>query len=343
MKPSANGRAITEPVPSDEEVIRRLATGRSDALSALHSRYAPLIFNIAARSLGKDSAEEIVQDVFIAIWRKAGTFDPARGNFRSWVLRITHLRVVNEFRRRSRRPRIEDHPEETCLGNVREYRPGPDEQAWLTHRRAIVRAAVDALPQPHRQALSLAFLDELSHQQVAQTLGLPLGTAKTRIRAGLQRLRAHLAPLLAAGLLMAGVIAGVMIRDAMQRTRIRKDEAALRLVTSSDVVPRRLIAAPGTPPETHGNYRGRPGVPLAVLTISHLSPAPAGQRYRAWAQIDGRWYLLGNIQPNANGTDLVISEGLHLATSPTALKVTLEPDGASDTPSGATVIVWPAP
>lgn len=343
MMANTNGRAASDRIPSDEEVIRGLAAGGADALRSLHSRYAPLIFNIAARSLGPNSAEEIVQDVFVAIWRKAGTFDPARGSFRSWVLRITHLRVINEFRRRSRRPRIEVDPEETCLGNLPEHRPGPDEQAWLAHRRAIVRAAVDALPQPHRQALSLAFLDELSHQQVAQTLGLPLGTAKTRIRAGLQRLRAHLAPLLAAGLLMAGLITGVMIRDEVQRARLRKDEAALRLVTSSDVVPRRLVAAPGTPPETHGNYRGRPGVPLSVFTISHLSPAPAGQLYRAWAQIDGRWYLLGNVEPNANGSDLVISEAAHLATPPAALKVTLEPRGASEAPSGATVILWPAP
>ncbi len=343
MTRNVNGRTMGELSPSDEELVGRLAEGCRDALGPLHGRYASLIFDIAARSLGRTAAEEIVQDVFVAVWRKAELFDPARGMFRPWVLRITHLRVLNELRRRGRRLVIEADPEGHHVGNVPEPGPDPSEAAWLDHRREIVRAAVEALPPPQRQALSLAFLEDLTHQQIADFLDLPLGTAKTRIRAGLQRLRSHLAPLLAAGLLLAGLIAAGLIRDWTMRATLRRDEAALRLVTSSDIVPRRLVAATGTPVESHGKYRGRPGVAMAVTTVSRLRPAPAGRIYRAWGMFGGRWHLLGNVGPDSQGSDLLVSEGSHLATPPTAVKVTLEPAGHSTDPTGPPVIVWPTP
>ena len=326
--------------PSDEELMHQLAAGGQDALGPLHGRYASLVFNIAAQSIDRASAEEIVQDVFVAVWSKAGTFDPARGTFRAWVLRIAHLRVLNELRRRGRRPRVEPDPEGLRISSVPEPGPGPDDAAWREHRRVIIREAVKALPPPQRQALSLAFLDDLTHEQIADFLNLPLGTAKTRIRAGVQTLRARLAPLFAAGLLLLGMVTFVQLRE-----RSRRHYEALRLVTSSDVVPRRLAATAGPPVEreTHGNYRGRPGVPLAVMTFSHFFPAPAGHTYLAWGEFDGHWNLLGTIQPKADGSDLLITEGLHLKSPPTALEVTLEPAGTPRAPSGPRVIAWPSP
>ena len=86
------------PSLSDEELMSQLAAGRQDALGPLHGRYASLVFNLAAQSIDRATAEEIVQDVFVAVWRKAGSFDPARGSFRAWVLRIAHHRVLNELR-----------------------------------------------------------------------------------------------------------------------------------------------------------------------------------------------------------------------------------------------------
>ena len=96
---SAADSTQTDPIQSDEELMIQLAAGRQDALGPLHGRYASLIYNMAAQTIGGATAEEIVQDVFVAVWRKAGTFDPSRGSFRSWVLRIAHLRVLNELRR----------------------------------------------------------------------------------------------------------------------------------------------------------------------------------------------------------------------------------------------------
>ena len=82
--------------------MAHVATGAQDALGPLYSRYARLVFNVAAQTLERAVAEEIMQEVFLVVWRRARLFDPARGTFRSWVLQITHFRVLNELRRRSR-------------------------------------------------------------------------------------------------------------------------------------------------------------------------------------------------------------------------------------------------
>ena len=331
------------PSLSDEELMGQLAAGRQGALGPLHGRYASLVFNLAAQTLDRATAEEIVQDVFVAVWRKAGTFDPARGTFRAWVLRIAHLRVLNELRRRGRRPRVEPDPEGLRLASVPEPGPGPAEEAWCEHRRGIVRAAVAALPPPQRQALSLAFLEDLTHQQIADFLNLPVGTAKTRIRAGLQTLRAHLSPLFAGGLILAGLLTFAGLREHAHQAALRRQGRALSLVTNSEVVPRRLGPAPGINPVAHGNYRGRPGVDLAVLTLSYLAPAPRGYEYRAWASHGGRWTLLGRAQLDNDGRSLIIAEGPELATPPDQLQVTLEPLGTPHAPNGPPVIVWPNP
>jgi RNA polymerase sigma-70 factor, ECF subfamily len=337
---SAADTTQTDPIQSDEELMSQLAAGRQDALGPLHGRYASLVYNVAAQTIGGATAEEIVQDVFVAVWRKAGTFDPSRGTFRSWVLRIAHLRVLNELRRRGRRIKVERDPEGLRIGSVPEPGPGPPDEAWRTHRRAIVRQAVAALPPPQRQALSLAFLEDLTHEQIADFLGLPLGTTKSRIRAGLHALRAHLSPLFATGLLVLGLVSFFHLRE---RSRLYYE--ALRLVTSSDIVPRRMAATSGPPvqTETHGNYRGRPGTPLAVLTFSHFAPAPAGRAYEAWGEFDSRWVHLGTVHPKDDGSDLLIAEGPHLKLPPAALKVTLETVGTPRAPNGPTVIAWPNP
>jgi hypothetical protein len=210
-----------------------------------------------------------------------------------------------------------------------------------------VRAALEVLPPPQREALRLAFLEDLTHQQVAAFLRLPLGTTKSRIRSGLKALRGRLAPLVGAGLVLAGLLTFAGLREHAHQATLRRQGRALGLVTNSEVVPRRLGPAPGTNPAAHGNYRGRPGVDLAVLTLSDLAPAPQGQEYRAWASHGGRWNLLGRVQLGDDGRSLLIAEGTELATSPDLIVVTLEPVGnrvdAWATPTGQPVVRWPAP
>jgi RNA polymerase sigma-70 factor, ECF subfamily len=331
---------------NDEELMSELAVGRREALGPLHGRYASLVFGMAARSLDRATAEEITQEVFLTVWQKAATFDPARGTFRAWVSHITHTRVINELRRRGRRPRETSDSAGERMENLAGSEPGAAEEVWREHRRAVVRAAVEALPPPQREALSLAFLDDLTYEQVASFLNLPLGTAKSRIRSGLKSLRVRLAPLVTAGLILAGVLTLAGLREQAHQAALRRQGRALSLVTNSEVVPRRLGAAPGIDPAAHGNYRGRPGVDLAVVTLSHLAPAPEGYEYRAWALHGGRWTLLGRVQLDNDGHSLLIAEGPELASPPDQLQVTLEPvenrADAGATPTGPPVVRWPA-
>ncbi|MHB8646455.1 MAG: sigma-70 family RNA polymerase sigma factor [Thermomicrobiales bacterium] len=323
----------------DEELMHELAAGHQEALAPLHSRYAAFIFNLAAQTLDRAAAEEIVQDVFLVVWRKAETFDPARGAFRPWVLRIAHLRIINELRRRGRRPKTAPDPEGLHFLTVPDGSPPPDEAAWREYRRATVQEAVAHLPPPQRQALSLAFFDDLTHEQIATFLNLPLGTAKTRIRAGMQKMRVYLTPLLLVVLaLVAGLLAAAGLRDHGQQATVRTQLRALQLVTSSDVTPIRLSAAPGIAAKTHATYRGRPGETLAVMTFENFAPAPTGQTYQVWARHNGQWVSLGTMTPDTSGYALRIIENPANTSAPDALQVTLEPARGSPAPSGSVVV-----
>jgi len=263
-----NGTVSMGADTSDEELMRQLAEGQQEALGPLHARYASSIHGVAARSFDRATAEEISQEAFLAVWRRAASFDPTRGTFRAWVLQITRSSVLNEVRRRSRRPRAATQINVSEGDHVRDPGLDPAEAAWREHRRDVVRAAVAALPPPQREALSLAFLEDLTHEQVAAFLDLPLGTTKSRIRSGLKALSGRLAPLVALGVMLAGLLTFAGLREHAHQAALRRQGRALVLVTNSEVVPRRLGPAPGVNPQAHGNYRSRPGVDLAVLTLS---------------------------------------------------------------------------
>jgi RNA polymerase sigma-70 factor (ECF subfamily) len=321
--------------------MRRVVAGDHGALGPLHARYAPVIFGMAARTLDAAAAEEIVQDVFVAVWSKASTFDAARGRFRPWVMRIAHLRILNELRHRRRRPQPALDPDGLQLAGLADPAPPPDEAAWQAYRRAVVQQAVAALPPPQRQALSLAFFDDLTYEQVAAFLNLPLGTAKTRIRTALRRLRPLLAPLLA--LLVLALAAALAGREFLHHQQAERSARVLRFVTASPVVPVRLVAAPGVPEATHGTYRGRPGTEMAVLTFTAFAPPPAGQVYTVWLRQAGQWSSIGTVEPNAEGRALLIVEGPHLAQPPETVQVTLEGTPAPPAPTGPVIISWSGP
>jgi RNA polymerase sigma factor (sigma-70 family) len=328
----------TEHAPRDEELMRQVADGSTEALGLLHGRFARLIFGLAAQSLDRAAAEDLVQEVFLAVWRNARRFEPERGTVRAWVLQITHFRLLNELRRRSRQPEVVPDPEGLVLASLPASDPGPAEATWEQHRRAVLKSALDELPPPQREALSLAFLDDLTHEQVAAELGLPLGTAKTRIRAGLLKLRSTLGPQWAA-LVAICLLAAVGIGYRSEHATLARYDRALSLVTASDSVNLRLGPAPGTADATHARYRGRPGAGIAVVTFSAFPPAPAGQIYQAWARHGATWTSLGTASPDAGGARL-IAESPALAALPDALEVTLEPRTGSATPSGPVVVAW---
>jgi RNA polymerase sigma-70 factor (ECF subfamily) len=329
---------LGNPDVSDEDLMRQLAAGRQDALGPLYSRYAARIFSLAGHSLDRATAEEIVQEVFLAVWRKAATFVPDRGTFRAWLFQIAHYRILNELRRRSRRPQLEEDPEGLRLEQSPDPLPGPEDVVAGEAQRVEIREALEALPQTQRRAIELAFLEGLTHEQVSSTLRLPLGTTKTRIRAGLQKLRAGLAPALSAMLIVAAGIGAAVGLYNEQVTRAR-DGRALALLTSSETVAIRLRATRGIPPETHAVYRGQTGVTTAVLTVEHFPPAPSGETYQAWVRHGRTWISIGAVRPDAAGAARLIVDGAAVTPLPDAVEITREPARGSPSPQGPVVVI----
>src|SRR5580704_4619650 len=151
---------------SDEALMAKVGEGDEAALRALYARYAGLVFSVAAKVAPRATAEDVVQEVFLTLWRKHGTFDPARGTLRAWLARIAKNRALNERRREATARETDGSPDD-----VADDAPQPDEAQWLAHREHVLRDAAAALPEPQRRAVSLAFFDELAHAEVASVLG----------------------------------------------------------------------------------------------------------------------------------------------------------------------------
>jgi RNA polymerase sigma-70 factor, ECF subfamily len=319
----------------DEELMQRVTAGDAEAIDTLYRRYARRILGLAAHSLGRDAAEDIVQDVFLTVWRKADLFDVTRGRFRPWVFQIAHNRILNELRRRRSAGQADPGSAEW---DVSSPDPEPDEVVWRETERAAVRSAVDGLPAAQRAALSLAFFRGLTHEQVATELHVPLGTAKTRIRSGLQRLRVTLPPLVAA--LLLGVLGSSTLGVFYERERAARelDDRGVALLTASDAATIRLTARPGAPADTHGAYRGRTGSPVAVVAVSHLRPAPRGTTYRVWVRYGGAWRALGEIRPDGSGRAHLVVQSADLTALPEGVEVTQEPAGQTATPRGPVIV-----
>jgi RNA polymerase sigma-70 factor (ECF subfamily) len=182
---------MTDLGPGDDELIAAVARGDQPALLALYDRHRRMGYGLAYRILGDaGAAEEAVQDAYLRIWRRASTFDAARGGARSWLLTIVHHCAIDLLRRRAGAP-----PVVAGLDEMADRRSGPD--AWSEVSGRIesdrVRTAVETLPGEQRRAIEMAFFDGLTHREIAERDGLPLGTVKGRLRLGLKRLSGLLA------------------------------------------------------------------------------------------------------------------------------------------------------
>jgi len=334
------------PLPSsplgeeDAILVQRIREGREEALQQLHRRYAPLVFHLACRSLDRPAAEEVVQDTFLAVWRKAGEFDPARGSFRTWLLSIGHHRMLDELRSRTRRPQSSGDPllEQAALSAEE---PLPDEALWREYQRDAISEALAALPEPQRAALRLAYFADLTHEEVARALQVPLGTAKTRIRSGLRLLERHLGGLVA--LLVAGMAAAGTWLYHRHTTRDALGQEAIHLLADSQAKALRLTpqgALPGQETGLHAAFRSAPGARLAVLTLSHFPPAPDGQRPVLWIRTSSGWRHLVLQGPDREGKGLQILEAPWLAEAwPLELQITHEAQ-PGDRPAGSLVVAW---
>src|SRR5579884_3777099 len=175
----------------DITLLARLAGGDEAPIGVLYDRYGGAIYGLALRIV-RDSptAEEVTQEVFVRLWRAAESFDPAKGKVSTWLLRIAHNLALNEIRRRKSRPVSAVVDVEAGAGQIADEDPATDPATavWIRERSRLVRDALAHLPPAQQQAIELAFFGGLTQAEVAAALGEPVGTVKSRIRTGMQRL-----------------------------------------------------------------------------------------------------------------------------------------------------------
>jgi RNA polymerase sigma-70 factor (ECF subfamily) len=172
---------------SDEALVALVARGDESALGELYDRIGRVAYGLAYRVLRDERlAEDAVQEGFLALWRTAAAFRAERAKASTWVLTLVHRRAVDLVRREERR-RAEPLGEETAAGAI--PAESTEEAAWLRFERERVQAALGQLPDVQREAIELAYYGGFSQSELAERLGVPLGTIKSRMFAGLARLR----------------------------------------------------------------------------------------------------------------------------------------------------------
>jgi RNA polymerase sigma-70 factor (ECF subfamily) len=176
---------------SDDALVAGMAAGDADAATALVRRYQRRVFGLAATMVGdRMQAEDVAQEAFVRAWRHAAAFDPRRGSVSTWLLTITRNLAIDTLRVRRSEPL---DPTALAAMSGAEPRPGPAEAAMTGSEVDQLRQALAQLPDEQRRAIVLAAIGGRTGQEVSEAEGIPLGTAKTRIRTALLRLRTTLA------------------------------------------------------------------------------------------------------------------------------------------------------
>jgi RNA polymerase sigma-70 factor (ECF subfamily) len=173
-----------EEVTADAAAVARVAAGDPMALQELYDRYSRVVYSFAYRLAGDATlAEETVQDVFVALWRRAADFDPTRAKLTTWLFVVARNRAIELVRQKSRRPELRDDPEPVG------FSLDPADLVVVADQAQRVAEAVTELPAEQLEVLRLTYFDGLSHSEAAAVIGVPLGTVKGRVRLALQRLR----------------------------------------------------------------------------------------------------------------------------------------------------------
>ena len=175
-------------------LVTRLAAGDECAFAQLYDRTNRIVYGLALRILGdSSSAEDITMEVYLQVWRTASRYDPQRGTVTSWLVVLVRSRALDFLRsRKARRADLEENVDD--VPNLRDSRPTPELDSVAAGRSRIVQKAMADLAADQRDAIELAYFSGLSHSEIAEQTGLPLGTVKTRIRLGMIHLRRLLGP-----------------------------------------------------------------------------------------------------------------------------------------------------
>ncbi len=175
----------------DDAVLIALVAQRDEmALAELYDRYSRLVYSVALRVVGqRQLAEEITLDAFQNVWRAAASFRQDRGRFVTWLMSVTRHRAIDELRRLGVRPEGSSVALEQEIDAILPRSDSVEDLVSLQQRREAVRRALAELPEAQRRALELAYFGGLTQQEIAERLDVPLGTIKTRMRMGMQKLR----------------------------------------------------------------------------------------------------------------------------------------------------------
>jgi RNA polymerase sigma-70 factor (ECF subfamily) len=172
--------------PTDGELLAGAARGDEASLAALYDRYHVLAFSLALRVVNdRGRAEDVVQDAFLSVWRKAGSYVEGRGSVKTWLTSVVRNRAIDLVRAR----RGSDRDDEATLLALRDPGPGVLEQVTARLDRETIRTLIGRLPREQRRTLTMAYFEGLSHSEIATATGIPLGTVKSRVRLGMHRLR----------------------------------------------------------------------------------------------------------------------------------------------------------
>ena len=175
---------------AERVLVERLSGGDETALVELYDRYAAFVYGLAVRTLvDRQIAEEVTQEVFVSLWEHPKQIDPGRGTLRGFLGTLTHRRAVDAVRREEARRR-----REVRVARHEDHVPDVADVVLRSDTTGRVRTAVEVLPDAQRQALELAYFDGYTYRQVAEVLGIPEGTAKSRLRLALTRIAEHLGP-----------------------------------------------------------------------------------------------------------------------------------------------------
>jgi RNA polymerase sigma-70 factor (ECF subfamily) len=178
-----------QPTSIAADLIAEIARGDRAAFERFYDAYAPLAFGLIRRILrDPEAAKEVLQEVFWKVWQEAATYDPSRGSGEAWLVMRAKTRAIDKLRAIRRREQTFVAPADERAAAAPEARR--DDPALAAEDRGLAEGALGQLPAPQRRAIELAFLEGLTQTEIAARLGEPLGTVKTRIRLGLERLRA---------------------------------------------------------------------------------------------------------------------------------------------------------